>query len=180
MEGLPSIERERYRFAVRARSRRPKTVYSPSNSMQPLASMVLKSTRRIFLSCWRTGLRAVWERVCSDGARRCAGGSEVAVHEGRRDGEVADVIEAVAESSVGSFVRRGIRRRGVADGVRLLAAIGRRAVTRPDQVTVAVGLCAPYQVLNGGIHLRGARHTQGSISPARILRRMTSQPSRLW
>ena len=106
------------------------------------------------------------QRVGADGA--CgdpAGGGEIAIHQRGRDGEdVADVVEAVAEI-VGGEALFGAEFDGqqIADGVGVLAAVEAAGGDAAGiGLEVAVGLLELLlQVLEDGIHLRGARHAFG-------------------
>ena len=155
--------------------------------MRPLASMVLKSTRRILLSLkceldfQRLGQRVGGHGACGDPA----GSGEIAIHQRRRDGEdIADVIEAVAKI-VGGKAVFGAEFDGeeIAYGVGVLAArLRRRAVTRPGSgFSVTVGLHRTPPAGTGGRNpsARDAAYLWEASRRARILRTMMSQPSRL-
>ena len=112
------------------------------------------------------GFERLGQRVGGDGAGGDpAGGGEVAIHQHRRDGEhVADVVEAVAEI-VGGKALLGAEFDGqqIADGVGVLAAVEAAGGDAAGiGLEVAVGLFElVLQVLDDGIHLRGARHAFG-------------------
>ena len=155
--------------------------------MRPLASMVLKSTRRIFLSLLAY---CSFERLWAAGRRRprgrrsCPAGGEVLLHQHRRDRQhVADVVEAVAEI-VGGKVLLGAEfdAQQIADGVGVFGAI--QAAGR-DAAGVGLECCGrPFRTRPAGtgspLQLRRAAACPlAAFRPARILRRMMSHPSRL-
>ena len=142
--------------------------------MRPLASVVLKSTRRIFCLYWRTALQRLGQdpRLLREGScrRRIASIST---------GEIVSTSPMLSKplprSSVGVLL-------GVEfDAEQILIMLifcqfSRRAVTSGIRLEATVGLFElVLQVLDDGIHLRRARHAfRGQLAGTDLRRMMSS------